>query len=323
MNAHPFNPAMPAPQQPHFGAYPAAGENFISANLRYAMSALRRHIWLALGIFAASVAIAIIATMLATPRFTAFTSVQINDQRDEVLGEELDNSFAAASDWDVDRFLNTQLDLLQSEALSERVANSLSLYNDPRFYAAMGAEMPDQNGGDGATLDPVVRGTVIPLLQAGLEVDLPRSTRVARIGFTSIDAEMSARIANSFAEEFIQANLQRSFNSSAYARNFVAEQLDEARADLEQSENDLNDYAKSAGLIRTRDAQATDPRAAAAGTVTASSLLQLNDAAIRAQADANFRRSTLASGAQCAAPLHAIGLVQSHGAGADDAAILA
>ena len=285
MNAQPFNAPSSVPAKPYFGAYPAAGENFISRNVRYIFAAIRRHLWLALGVFVACVALSFVLTMLATPRFTAVSTVQINDQRDEVLGEELETNFAAVSDWDVDRFLNTQLDVLQSEGLAERVANALSLYDDPRFYAAMGSEMPEGAARSTGVVDPVIRGTVIPLLQDGLEVDLPASTRIARIGFTSLDAEMSARIANAFAEEFIQANLQRSYNSSAYARNFVADQLDEARANLEQSENDLNDYAKSAGLIRTRDALATDPRAAAAGTVTASSLLQINDAAIRAQAD--------------------------------------
>lgn len=262
--------------------YPAGafGDNPVSANLRYALAALRRNIWLFVAILGAALAVAVIATMLVTPRYTAATSIQINEQSDEVLGEEFDARAPESSDWDVDRFLNTQLDILRSRALAIRVANALKLYEDPRFFAAM--EMAPPAADTDATAR---RETVIALLRDSLSIDLPRSTRIARVSFTSTDAEISARIANAFADEFIQANLQRRFDSSAYARTFVEEQLDDARKQLETSEQELNAYARQAGLIRTRDAFTVDDSRPVAGSVTASSLLQLNQAANAARAD--------------------------------------
>lgn len=256
------------------------GDNPVSANLRYVIAALRRNLWLFIGIIAAAVALALVATMLDTPRYTAVTSVQINDQSDEVLGDDLDiRRGDDPSSWDIDRFLNTQIDILQSRALAIRVANSLDLYDSQEFLAAMELS-PDESG----ISEQERRELVISLLRDNLSIDLPRSTRIARIQFSSTDPALSARIANSFADEFIQANLQRRFDSSAYARNFVAEQLEEARLELENSERELNDYARSAGLIRTRDAFTVDASRPVAGSVTASSLLQLNQAANDAQA---------------------------------------
>ncbi|MFN2101272.1 GumC family protein [Altererythrobacter sp. MF3-039] len=263
-------------------AYPVKpwGDNPVSANLRYALAALRRNFWLAIAIVGAALALAVIATMLDAPRYSAATSVQINDQGDEVLGEELDGQRVDSSSWDIDRFLNTQLDILRSRALAVRVANANDLYDDPRFFAAMEMTSPE------ADLAPQRRRElVISLLRANLSIDLPRSTRIARVQFSSGDPEISARIVNSFADEFIQANLQRRFESSAYARKFVEEQLEEARSQLEETERDLNDYARSAGLIRTRDAFTVDASRPVAGSVTASSLLQLNEAANMARAD--------------------------------------
>lgn len=277
MSAEPVSPLMPRDR--YSAAYVTAGENPVSANIRHALAALRRHRWMALAIVAAALAIALVSTMLDTPRYTATTSVQINDQSDEVLGEELGGTIAPPSDWDTDRFLNTQLDILKSRGLAERVADRLDLATNERFYAAM--EVPPRSLTAGADQ----RAVAISLLRSNLSVELPRSTRIAAISFTSTDAEISAQVANAFAEEFIQASLKRRFDSSAYARNFVAEQLEEARISLEASERDLNDYAKSVGLIRTRDAFAPDARQSAAGTVTTSSLLQINDAAIRARAE--------------------------------------
>ena len=252
----------------------------LGETVRHALTVARRNLWLILAIVAAVLAAAVVYTLLQTPLYTARGTVQINDQGAAVLGEELDQQLDGGTDWDVDRFLNTQLDILRSRALAERVAARLDLYSSQRFHAAMEVPMPD-----GATPERLRRELVIGLLQQGFAVDLPRSTRIAALTFTSADPVISAEVSNAFAEEFIQASLQRSFDSSAYARNFVAEQLDEARARLESSERELNDYARSAGLIRTRNPAPGDEEAGGGGSsVTTSSLLQLNQAANEAQA---------------------------------------
>ena len=267
--------------------YANAGETPLSTNLRYAFATVRRHLWMALAIVLAVSALTFVWTWLQTPQYFATSTIQINDQGDEVLGEEFEGSAPSLSDWDVDRFLNTQLELLQSKTLALRVASSLDLGQDERFYAAVGLEPgPEGSGFEGST------DAAASLLRARLEVELPRSTRVARITFSSTDAELSARIANAYAEEFIKESLERLFQSSAYARDFVAEQLEESRVALEESERDLNDYAKSVGIIRTRDVLSGDARQSAAGTVTAASLLQLNDAANKARADRIQAEST-------------------------------
>lgn len=281
------SPYMTTPPEPflqassHYG-YPVggAGENPFSANLRYMASVLRRHMWLFFAIVGAILALVLAATMLSTPFFTATTTVQINDQRDEVLGKELDaGSNNDPTGWDTDRFLNTQVDILKSRALATRVANALNLFDNPRFLSAM-----QSSQGDEKLTEQVKREEVITLLQRHLDIDLPRSTRIARIDFSSTDPGLSAQIANTFADEFIRANLQRRFDSSSYARTFVSEQLEEARRELEKSEQELNAYARSAGLIRTRDAFTVDASRPVAGSVTASSLLQVNEAANDAQA---------------------------------------
>ena len=256
----------------------ARGETAISALLRHVLSAIRRNLWLALAIIGVAVALALVATMLDTPRYSAASSVQINDQSDEVLGKDFETQLTSPTAWDTERFLNTQLDVLRSRALAERVADALDLTKNERFFASM--EIPPERI---SGTDAENRAWVISLLQGSRDVELRRSTRIAMITFTSTDPELSARIANAFAEEFIQQTLQRRFDSSSYARNFVAEQLDEARTDLEDTEAALNAYAREVGLLRTRDAIAPTGQELEAGTVTSSSLLQYNTAAIRAR----------------------------------------
>ena len=253
----------------------SASESTFGALLRHGVVLLRRNIWLVAAIVAIAIAAAVVLTMLQTPRYTAMSTVEINEQAEDVLGAELETDRNANSSWDIDLFLNTQLEILRSRALAERVVRRLNLAANERFFTAMQA--PDVAGSQQARFN-----TAVGLVEANFTASLPRDTRIAELSFTSTDPNISADVANAYAAEFIQSNLQRKFDSSAYARSFVAEQLEEARVQLEGSERELNAYARQAGLIRTRDPSNED--AEAAGSVTASSLMQLNESANNAQA---------------------------------------
>jgi uncharacterized protein involved in exopolysaccharide biosynthesis len=259
------------------------GANGPSFDIRKVLTVVRANLWLIGLILAVCVALALTLTMLQTPRYTAQVSVQINNQSAQVLADDQDAaSGETVAAQDTDRFLKTQIDILGSRGIAERVAQRLRLIGNARFYAAMGVSAPDQ----GMSADDARKYTVDVLLDA-VKADLPQSSRLATIRFTSIDPAFSAQIANAWASEFIQSNLQRRYDSSAYAREFIAGQLAEAKAKLEQSERDLNAYARDAGIIRMRDATVTtgtDQPSTDVNTVTMASLLQVNAAANQATA---------------------------------------
>src|SRR3546814_4788177 len=100
---------------------------------------------------------------------------------------------------------------------------------------------------------------------------LPRCARVNTIAFTSPDPALAARIANTYTSEFIKSNLQRKFNSTSYARDFLSQQLGEAKAKLEQSERDLNTYAREVGLIKTEQTNPDGSTSTGVGSVTTAS----------------------------------------------------
>lgn len=256
------------------------GPGALGEAVRYMLSLIRRNRWLILGILALSIILALVATMLDTPRYTAVTTVQINDQSEQVLGDELESQAEVNKASDVERFLNTQVDILKSRGLAERVARRLNLGGNDRFYVAMERSPPGNDKSEAQRRDELLN-----LLTDNMSAVLPRNSRIVEISFTSTDPALSARIANAFAEEFIQSNLQRRFESSAYARNFISEQLEEARVRLETSERDLNSYAREVGLIRMRDGNAENGQSDNSGSVTTSSLMQLNEAANMAKAE--------------------------------------
>lgn len=254
-----------------------------SFDIREIIAIIRANLVMISIIVVAALALAVVATMLQTPRYTAETTLQINDQSAQVFGKQDDTmQDPVVSASDTERFLQTQVDILKSRALTERVAQKLRLVGNPRFYDAMGVRQPSGN-----LTRAEVEDLTIQTIEAARNVDLPRNTRLATVSFISTQPDLAAQIANAFASEFIQTNLQRRFDSSAYAREFISGQLSEARAKLERSERELNAYARQAGLIRDRDSGtlgSPDQRARGGSSVTTTSLLEINSAANQAQA---------------------------------------
>ena len=266
------------PQAPRWVSHPSdtdadayAYEPSRGLDVRFILASVRRRLgWIA-AILALSLVAGVLYTMFQAPLYTAQTSVQINNQSDQVLrqGEDLNQG---ASIYD-ERFLKTQIDILKSRGLAVRVAQKLKLFGNPRFAEAMGVKA------SAGLPEAIERDLTLGLLQGHLTVDLPYDSRIVNIAFTGGDPALTAQIANAFASEFIQSNLQRKYDSSAYARQFVSNQLAETKLKVEVSERALNAYARSAGLIRTPQASSGGDKDGGGGSVTTSSLLQLNSAA--------------------------------------------
>lgn len=271
----PFRPAQFADEDLRAIAEATPGFDF-----RFVLAAIRTNLVLIGAIIAGAIALAIVATLLQTPRYTASASLQINEGTSRVLKDEIGDPAGDLPSWDTDRNLKTQVDILKSRALGQRVVQKLKLGSNPQFFLAQGANPPER-GLPAAAADIMA----IDLVQRSLSVNLPRDSRIITLNWDSADPRMSALVAGTYASEFIQANLQRKFDSSAYARSFIAEQLAETKKRLEDSERALNDYSRANSLIRIRDGS-PDGKLSAGGTasVTTSSLVQLNQAANDAMA---------------------------------------
>lgn len=263
--------------EPSYGAEEEAYRGASLIDLNYILAVIRRNRWLIFGIVMLGVAAALVATLLATPQYTAHVSIQVNESSQRILGSEDVPSEDNSRNYE--RFLNTEIDVLTSYALAERVENDLDLSESSRFFNAFGIR------GDAISTDADSREKdAITLIRRNLKVNIPRNTRIIPVAFTSADAGISAQIANSYAEQFIQADLKRKFDSTAYARDFVSDQLTEAKERLANSEQALNSYARGAGLIRLADPTADEENNTGGGSITTASLIQLNEAANSARA---------------------------------------
>jgi polysaccharide biosynthesis transport protein len=268
-------------------------------NLRYIYASVRANLQLVLALVGATIVVSVLVTFLQKPVYTALTTLQINNSSSTRVfkkSDDEDQGDDASNASDTDLYLRTQVDILKSRSLAIRVAERLRLGDNPAFFAAEGVAM----SGPGSSA--AVRETAaVGLLRKHIDVTLPHDSRIATVTFESRDPALSALVVNTYATEFIAANLQRKFDSSGYAREFLARQLAEVKVKYEASEQALNDYARSAGLITTDSLGANSDSTKSGASVTTSSLVQLNQAANEAKtrrilAEARWREISVGNG---------------------------
>jgi capsular exopolysaccharide synthesis family protein len=261
----------------------------LSRNLRALWSTFYRNRLLIASIIAVFVLGGLGLTMLMTPKYQATSTVQIDQQSTNVLGGDSQSSIDTSSAWqDADRYLQTQVYVLQSRALALTVAQDLNLGSNDDFIKQMGGKPVDHPTGALSLADTKAE-QIVSTLVGNLTIDLARNSRIVSISFNSPSPRLAAQIANAYAADFIMFNIKRKFSSSSYARNFLETQLSDTRVKLEGSERSLLDYARSAGLLDVSDGIASSASdgsssSSAPHSLTASNLVQLNTSFATAQA---------------------------------------
>jgi len=244
--------------------------------------------WIIVGIIAGALAIGLIATLLATPKYTAESRIEINREAQNVTKVEGLESPESRLD---DEFYQTQYSLLEARSLAERVARKLRLATNEAFFAAHGVDM------DGGPMDFGQQQAQTPAKRAEREelavdlllkniriVPIPRS-RLVDVRYVSASPDTSADISNAWVRQFIEQTLDRRFSSTSDARRFLEGRLADLGQRLEVSERAVVNYSSSRGIISLGRTTTPDGRTEVDRTLVSSDLEALNAALVQATAD--------------------------------------
>jgi len=204
-----------------------------------------------LGVTAACILLGLIATLMMTPKYTATATVEISREANKVTDLQGVEREAGVSDQE---FYQTQYGLLKSRSLSERVATQLRLVDDPKFFEMFGVSSKDPsfnivNGRYPAAGRGNRQRVAGEVLRQHLDVSPTRLSRLVDIGITSPSPEFSAKVANAWAESFIQTNLERKVQATSYGRDLLQKQLAQLKERLDASQRQLVAYASSEKII--------------------------------------------------------------------------
>jgi len=201
-------------------------------------------------------------TFLATPMYESSATIQIDEELSKVLSlEEAFGFQAQARDL---RFFNTQLRLIKSKSLAQRVADKMNLLSRPEYAA---------NKNNRKSLKRTVMHLVTlrwlrskdkteeenrsrPLrfsnpysdiahsIRKKIEVKPIRETKLVEVSYTSPSPVLAADLVNTLCGEFIDFSVEKRSEHTQEASDFLSEQIGILRLELEARERELLTYSE-------------------------------------------------------------------------------
>jgi chain length determinant protein EpsF len=202
-------------------------------NLYQFLSVLRARRMMVLVIFLSTIALALAYVMLRPKNYTATAPVLVDLRANDPLAQPTYQSIVPQA------YMATQMDIVRSNRVAERVVEMLGLEKDPKS-----TEDWRKAGGQGT-----LKSWLASDLQTGLEVKPARESNIINITYTSRTAAEAAKVANAFSDAYLDIALDIKTDPAKKYSTWFDDQLKFARQRLEQSQNALTAYQQRTGVI--------------------------------------------------------------------------
>ena len=190
-----------------------------------------------------------ILVMKMTPLYTSSTTLLIEAEKANVVSiEEVYGIDTKSKD-----YMATQFEVLKSRQIAEKTVESLSLYDNADFMpeenetsfvsdlAEMFPFLPQKEKVELTEEQKVVKlkRKATHLLMSATDVSLLKGTQLVRISVTTEKPTLSALIANTIAEVYIENYLQAKLDMTAKATSFLTDSIDGLKTKLDVAERNL------------------------------------------------------------------------------------
>lgn len=267
-----------------------------ASDLHRLIAVFRRRMRILLAVALVVLATVMIITFQITPRYLATATVMIDTRKHDISNIE-----AVVSDLPPDSsIVDTEVEILKSRTLAERVVSALGLDNDPEFNAQLRPTPPlvavlgapfkligDAFKKDAPATSPEaqqraedirrqkVHEAVVDQVLQRLKVRRSGLTYVINVGFESESPAKSAQIANAFADKYLLEQLEAKYDAAEQATQWLSQRLAELQPQVEQAEASVQQYKAQHGLL-----------ASVGSTLTEQEISNLNTELDQARADA-------------------------------------
>lgn len=226
-----------------------------AVDLRAYARILRKRLTTVLIVFFLVFTVILIATLKKKPVYRAQVLLEIQKENPDIPTIKDLYELESVSD----SYLKTQYSILASESVARQVIDQLRLdalpeFNSPKwwqFRARVFAPAKQTFATDamGRARDPEVYQRALERFQDRLNVEPVSRSRLVEVRFDANNAELSARIVNTIAEDYIDQNLEARWKATQKATDWLSQQLIGVKAKLEKSEEQLQGYAQRNGLV--------------------------------------------------------------------------
>ena len=207
-----------------------------------------------------ALAIAVAATYVATTsqRYTA-SSLLLFDARATEPFQQRGYPNAAADS----AYVDSQVEVLKSEAIARSVVRNLNLLSDPEFTSRTGGFLgiirkisdamvgagtePNEEGRAVAAFNE--EGRAIAAFQANLTIKRIGATYVIQIDYRSLDATKAARISNAVTEAYLIDQQASKYRFSYDIDVWLRDRLDKLKAQAQNSERAVAEYKAKNNVV--------------------------------------------------------------------------
>jgi capsular exopolysaccharide synthesis family protein len=204
---------------------------------------IRRNIWAILAFAAFCTIATAVLSYRITPIYESTVTIDVDRRAPTgVVGQDANTTAVG----DTDQFLNTQVRLIQSDAVLKQPAQEFGLNKTPGSVG-----------------------------MSNLTVTRPNATFLILINYRSPDPGRAAAFANAVATSYIEQTYNIRYKATLSLSTFMEKQIEELRAKMEKSSDTLTAFERELNMIRPEETN---------GIVSAR-LLQLNTEYTTAQSD--------------------------------------
>jgi polysaccharide biosynthesis transport protein len=234
---------------------------------------LLRHRKTLLSFVAAGLVAAILISLIQTPIYRVRTSLEI--QGISFLEPKGPND-TGGNYASPESYVETQVKLLQSESLLEHVIDKLKLQNEQpksglQAFAWRIHRMFQFSDPSGLP----ERDKLMREIERNLTVRTSGNSRLLEVTYESPDPKGAADLANTLVSQFIELSQEERWKSAQGTAEWLTSHLDKMKAQLEKSETEMQEYARTSGLSFTSEKE----------NLAESRLKELQDDLSKAQAD--------------------------------------
>ncbi len=232
-----------------------------STHLRDYWRIIRRRLWVPISVVILTVTLTTIYNLRLPSIYQGRTSVEILREDQTVNIKDVQISMAGGDD---NSYINTQLKIMQSPKIAYLVARSLDLEHNPEFMPGMARpinspseEIEFSDGESDLQAGIQKLQPYIDTLLGNVEVRPVRETRLIEILYHHPAPDLARKIADTWAEAFIQNTLDERFKANKDSGKFLERTISNYKLRVKQAEEQLLNYRKANKVIDYGDKENT------------------------------------------------------------------
>ena len=194
---------------------------------------LRARWWVAVLVFVVTVGTTVGVSLVLPKKYSATATVVVDMKPDPVTAMMYGGMASPA-------FMATQVDVIQSDRVAQRVVRNLKLADNPQVRE----QWREATEGKGN-----IQIWLAETFQKSMDVKPSRESSVISVSYKAADPQFAAGLANAFVQAYLETSLELRVDPAKQYSSFFDTRAKDARETLERAQAKVSEYQKANGII--------------------------------------------------------------------------